>query len=150
MSSAVRTRKNERELTYTCICLQLLLLQPSRRRQLLKVMATRWHLMAGDAALSLHIPFNTMCLIFSLLIKIKYYLQLRQFRRLDRVAVETDEIEDVPVRSPERQVSNRPRRPIFDLKRALWVSRLRRRLEKRQQKGKTQLILSHSTFFQQR
>lgn len=47
-------------------------------------------------------------------------------------------------------VSNRPRRPIFELKRALWVSRLRRRLEKRPQKGKTQLIVAHSTFFQKR
>ena len=34
-----------------------------------------------------------------------YYLQLRRFRRLDRVAVETDEIEDVPVRSPKQQVN---------------------------------------------
>ena len=35
-----------------------LLLPPSRRHQLLKMMATRRHLMAVDAALSLRIAFN--------------------------------------------------------------------------------------------
>ena len=40
--------------------LQLPLLPPSRCHQLLKLMATRWHLMAGDAALRLRIASNTI------------------------------------------------------------------------------------------
>jgi len=40
--------------------LQLLLLPLSRRHQLLKLMATRRHLMTGDAALSWRIAFNTI------------------------------------------------------------------------------------------
>ena len=53
------TAKNGRELTVSHIRLQLLLLPPSRRHQLLKLMATLRHLMAGDAALSLRIDCNT-------------------------------------------------------------------------------------------
>ena len=52
--------ENEQELTDFHIRLQLLLLPPSRRHQLLKLMATGWHLMAGDAALSLRIASNAI------------------------------------------------------------------------------------------
>ena len=38
--------------------LQLLLLPPSRRNQLLKLMATGWRFVAGDAALSFRIASN--------------------------------------------------------------------------------------------
>ena len=37
-----------------------LLLPPSRRHQLLKLMATRWHLIADAAALSLRIDYNSI------------------------------------------------------------------------------------------
>ena len=40
--------------------LQLLLLLPSRPHQLLKLMATRWRFMTGDAALSLRIASNVI------------------------------------------------------------------------------------------
>ena len=40
--------------------LQLLLLPPSRRHQLLKLMATRWRFMTGDAILSLFIASNVI------------------------------------------------------------------------------------------
>ena len=54
----VRTGKNGREPTDIYISLQLLLLPPSRRHQLLKLMATRRHSIAVDAALSLRIASN--------------------------------------------------------------------------------------------
>jgi len=52
--------QNGRGLTVFYIRLQQLLLPPSRRRQLLKLMATRWHLMAVDAAVSLRIASNSI------------------------------------------------------------------------------------------
>ena len=56
----VRTAKNGREPTDFYIRLQLLLLPPSRRHQLLKLMATRRHLMATVAAPILRIASNTI------------------------------------------------------------------------------------------
>ena len=42
------------------VSLQLLLLLPPSRHQLLKLMATRWHLIAVDATVSLRIDSNTV------------------------------------------------------------------------------------------
>ena len=39
---------------------ELLLMPPQLRHQLLKSLATRWHLMASDTTLSFLIPFNTI------------------------------------------------------------------------------------------
>ena len=51
----------KRTVTYHFLhSLQQQLLPPSRRHQLLKLMATRWHLMAVDAAVSLRIDSNTV------------------------------------------------------------------------------------------
>ena len=60
MSLCFGTAQGGRELTVSYISLQQLLLPPSRRHQLLKLMATRWHLMAVDAAVSLRIESNTV------------------------------------------------------------------------------------------
>ena len=51
--------KNGRELAISHICLQQLLLPPSRRHQLLNLMMMIRHLMAGDATLGLRINLNT-------------------------------------------------------------------------------------------
>ena len=50
--------ENGRELTVFYISLQQLLLPPSRRHKLRKLMATQWHLMAGNAAASWRIASN--------------------------------------------------------------------------------------------
>jgi len=60
MSLCFGTAQGGRELTVSYISLQQLLLPSSRRHQLLKLMATRWHLMGGDAAVSLRIDSNTV------------------------------------------------------------------------------------------
>ena len=58
MAAPFGIAKNSEELTVSHICLQLLLLPPPRRHQLLKLMAKGLHLMADDDALSLWIAFN--------------------------------------------------------------------------------------------
>ena len=60
MSLCFGSAQNGRGLTVFYIRLQQLLLPPSRRHQLLKLMATRWHLMAVDATTSLRIASNSI------------------------------------------------------------------------------------------
>ena len=60
MSPFFGLAQDGRKLTVSYISLQQLLLPSSRRHQLLKLMATRWHLMDGDAAVSLRIDSNTV------------------------------------------------------------------------------------------
>ena len=60
MSLCFGSAHNGRGLTVFYIRLQQLLLPPSRRHQLRKLMATQWHLMAVDAAVSLRIASNSI------------------------------------------------------------------------------------------
>ena len=56
MTNCFGTAKNGQYLTVFYVSLQQLLLSPLRRHQLLKLVATRWHLMAVAASVSLCIP----------------------------------------------------------------------------------------------
>ena len=56
---ALERRKTDSNLPFY-VSLRQLLLPPSRRHQLLKLMAMRWHVMAVAAAVSLRISSNTV------------------------------------------------------------------------------------------
>ena len=68
MATCFGAAENGWELTDFYISLQQLLLPPSRRHQLLKLTATRWHLMAAAAAFILRIASNTIELEVSKLV----------------------------------------------------------------------------------
>ena len=68
MATCSGAAENGRELTEIYIRLQQLLLPPSRRHQLLKLTATRWHLMAASAAIILRIASNSIKLEVSKLV----------------------------------------------------------------------------------